>query len=167
MVSKEFAAPYTVNYLPNTRQIVRIPETRITRTVDPKPSMEERLVIAVWRIRSLHLSRTEARYLVGQMAYVLVWEQVCGMFRKLASPESRAFTACTRDNTTMHGAICYLLDRPEHLYKCQPPPPLDAMQRGDWRLHWLPIALGGTLRHEASYVHYTLGGTASPDQLFS
>ena len=32
-------------------------------------------------------------------------------------------------------------------------------------MHWLPIAVDGTSRHEASYVHCTLGGTASPNQL--
>ena len=41
------------------------------------------------------------------------------------------------------------------------------MQPGDRRLHWLPIAVDGTSRHEASYVHCTLRGTASPNQLSS
>ena len=41
------------------------------------------------------------------------------------------------------------------------------VQPGDRRLHWLPIAVDGTSRHEASYVHCTLGGTASPNQLSS
>ena len=75
----------------------------------------------VWRIWSLHLSRTEARYLVGSMTYVVVWEQVYGMLRQLASPESRAFTAYT------YGAACYLPDRIGHLYKCRPSPPSDIM----------------------------------------
>ena len=57
--------------------------------------MDQRLIMAVWRIRSLQLSRTEARYLVGSTTYGVVWEQVYGMLWKLASPESRAFTACT------------------------------------------------------------------------
>ena len=39
------------------------------------------------------------------------------------------------------------------------------MQPEDRRLHWLPIAVCGTSRHEASYVNCTLGGTASPNQL--
>ena len=30
--------------------------------------------MASWRIRSFHLSRTEARYLVGSMTYGVVWE---------------------------------------------------------------------------------------------
>ena len=34
-------------------------------------------------------------------------------------------------------------------------------------MHWLPVAVDGTSRHEASYVHCTLGGTANPNQLSS
>ena len=123
--------------------------------------------MAVWRIRSLHLSRTESRYLVGSMTYGVVWDQVYGMLRQLALPESRAFTAYTGDDTAINGAACYLPDRIAHLFKCRPPPPSAIMQPGDRRLHWLPIAVDGTSRHEASYVHCTLGGTASPNQLSS
>ena len=116
VVSKELAAPYTVKYLPDTGQIVLTPETRVTRTVQLEPSMEERLIMAVWWIRSLHLSRTEARYLVGSMTYRVVWEPVYGMLWHLALPESRAFTAYTGDNTAIYGAACYLPDRIGHLY---------------------------------------------------
>ena len=41
------------------------------------------------------------------------------------------------------------------------------MQPGDRRLRWLFITVDGPWRHEASYVHCTLGGTASPNQLSS
>ena len=120
-----------------------------------------------WRIRALHLSSTELRYLVGSMTYGVVWDRVYGMLRQLALPESRAFTAYTGDDTAIHGAACYLLDRIGHLNKCRPPPPSDIMQPGDRQLHWLPIAVDDTSRHEASYVHCTLGGTASPNLLSS
>ena len=40
--------------------------------------------MAVWRIRSLHLPRTESRYLVGRMTYGVVWDQVYGMQRSRA-----------------------------------------------------------------------------------
>ena len=122
--------------------------------------------MAVWRIRSLHLCRTEARYLVGSMMYGVVWEQVYGMLRKLASPESRV-TAYAGDDKAIHGVACYFPDRIGHLYKCRLPPPSDIMQPWDRRLHWLPFAVDSTSRHEASYVHCTLGGTASPNQLSS
>ena len=86
---------------------------------------------------------------MGSMTYGVVWEQVYGMLRQLALPESRAFTAYTGDDTAIHGAACYLPDGIGHLYKCRPPPPSDIMQPGDRRLHWLPIAVDGTSRHEA------------------
>ena len=165
VVTKELAAPYTVKYLP--WQTVLTPETRIVATVQPEPTQEERLIMAVWRIRSLQLSRTESRYLVGSMTYGVVCDQVYGMLRQLALPESRAFTAYTGHDTAINGAACYLPDRIGHLIKCRPPPPSAIMQPGDRRLHWLPIAVDGTSRHDASYVHCTLGGTASPNQLSS
>ena len=167
VVTKELAAPYTVKYLsmPDTGQIVLTPETRVVVTVYPEPTMEERLIMAVWRIRSLHLSTTESCYLVRSMIYGVVWDQVHGMLRQLPLPESRAFTAYTGDDTAIHGAACYLPDRIGHLFKCRPPPPSDIMQPGDRRLHWLPIAVDGKSRQEASYVHCTLGGTASPNHL--
>ena len=74
VVSRKPAAPYTVKYLPDTGQIVLTPETTVTRTVQLEPSMGERLIMAVGRIRSLHLSRIEARYLLGSMMYRVVWE---------------------------------------------------------------------------------------------
>ena len=45
------------------------------------------------------------------MTYGVVWEQVYSMPWKLASTESWAFTAYTDDDTTIHGAACYLPDR--------------------------------------------------------
>ena len=167
LVGKELAAPYAVKHLPDNRQIVLTPETRATRTVQPKPRMEKTLIMAMWRIQSLHLSGTQARYLVGSMTYSVVWKQVYGILRRPASPESQAFTAYAGDNTAIYDAACYLPHRIEHLYKCGPPQPSDSMQLGDQRLHWLPIAMDGRLRHSASYVHCTLGGTPGPNQLSS
>ena len=167
IVSKELAAPYTVKYLPDTGQIVLTPQTRVVVALQPEPTMEERLSMAVWRIRSLHLCRTQSWYLVGSMTYGVVWDHVYGMLRQLALPESRAFTAYTGDDTAIHGAACYPPDRMGHLYKCRPPPPPHIMQPRDRRLHWLLVAVDGTSRHEASYVHCTLASTASPKQLFS
>ena len=89
--------------------------------------------------------------------YSLLWQ--------LALPGSWAFNAYTGVNTAIHGAACYLPDRIGHLYKCPPRPPSDIMQPGNRRLQPLPIAVDGTSRHEASYVHCTLGGKSSPNQL--
>ena len=80
VVSKEHAAPYTVKYLPHTGQIVLTPQTRVVVALQPEPTMEERLSMAVWRIRSLHLCRTESRYLVGSMTYGVVWTRCTACF---------------------------------------------------------------------------------------
>ena len=85
--------------------------------------------MAVWRIRSLRLSRTKAWYL-GSMTYGVVWEQVCSMLWQLAVPESRAFTAYTGDDTAIYSAACYLPHRIGHLYKCRPPPPSTSCSLG-------------------------------------
>ena len=106
VVTKELAAPYTVKYLPDTGKTVLTPETRVVVTVQPEPTMEERLIMAVWRIRSLHLSRTDSRYLGGSMTYGVVWDQVYGIVRQLALPQSRAFIAYTGDDTAIHAAAC-------------------------------------------------------------
>ena len=87
------------------------------------------------------------------------------MLRKVASTESRALTACTGDDTAIHGAACYLLDWLGHLCKCRPTPPSYVMHPDDRNVHWLPIVVDGTSRHEASYVNDTLGGTTTPNQL--
>ena len=64
---------------------------------------------------------------MGQMTYRVVWEEVYGMLRKLASPESWAFTAYTGDNTAIHATACYLppasssltnVDHPHHRTSC-------------------------------------------------
>ena len=138
VVTKELATPYATNYL------VLTPETRLTRTMDRDPSMEERLVMVVWQLRSSHLSTTVARYMVRSMMYGVVREQVYGMLSKLAPPDSRAFIAHIGDNTAIHRVACYLPDRLAHLYKCRLPPLGDIMQARDRWLHWLCIAVDRT-----------------------
>ena len=55
----------------------------------------------------------------------------------------------------------------QHLHSRRPVEPVRVQQPGDPRLHWMPIAVDGPSRHEASYVHCTLGATISPNQLAS
>ena len=61
--------------------------------------------------------------MVGSMTDGLVWEQVYGMLRQLALPESRAFTAYTGDDTTIYGMAFYVSDGIGHLYNRPPPHP--------------------------------------------
>ena len=108
LVSKDLATPCTVKCLPDSTQIVLTTETRVTPPVDHELCTEERLVMervvmTVWRIGSLHLSKTETRYLVGQMTNGVLWDRVYGMLKKVALPESWAFTACTGGDTATHG----------------------------------------------------------------
>ena len=67
----------------------------------------------------MHLSRRESPYLVGSMTYGVVWDQVYGMLRQLALPESRAFTAYTGDDTAINGAARYLPDRIGHALRAR------------------------------------------------
>ena len=61
-VSRVLGAPYTVQHLPDAGQIMLPPPAggRGGATNPTAPSPWEKTVAAVWRIRSLHLSRTEA-----------------------------------------------------------------------------------------------------------
>ena len=118
VVSREFGAPYTLKYLADTGQTLLTLERRGTRTVQFEPNMEERLILAAWWMRSLHLSRTEARYLVGSLTYGVVLEHVYGMLQQLALPVSWVVTAYTGDDTAIYGAARYLADRIGHLHKC-------------------------------------------------
>ena len=65
VVSGELGAKYLVRHLPDTGQIVLTPVDRGGGgcALCTAPSMWEMTVAAVWRIRSLHLSKTEAQYL--------------------------------------------------------------------------------------------------------
>ena len=129
--------------------------------------MWEKTVAAVWRIRSLHLSRTEAQYLTPHLVEGVPWEDVWVTMQQLAQPTSEGFVAKTGDDTELYGAFCPLPARLQHLYRCQPVEPAPVQQLGNPRLHWMPLAVDGTSRHEASFVHCTLRGTSSPDQLAS
>ena len=63
VVSGELDAPYTAQHLPDTRQIMlkRVAGRGGGRGANPTaPSLWENTLAAVWRIRSVLLSRTEA-----------------------------------------------------------------------------------------------------------
>ena len=87
--------------------------------------------------------------------------------QQLAQPALEGFVAKTGNGTELYEAFCPLPARLQHLYRCRLVEPAHVQQLGNPRLHWMPLAVDGTLRHEASYVHCTLGGTSSPDQLAS
>ena len=129
--------------------------------------MWEKNVAAVWRIRSLHVSTTEAQYLAPHLVEGVPWEDVWVTMQQLAQPASEGLVAKTGDDTELYGAFCPLPARLQHLYRCRLAELAHIQQPGNPRLHWMPQAVDGTSRHEASFVHCTLGGTRSPDQLAS
>ena len=64
VVPGELGAEYLVQHLPDTGRIVLTPvDGGVSGALPTAPSMWEKTVAAGWRIRSLHLSRTEAHYL--------------------------------------------------------------------------------------------------------
>ena len=119
--------------------------------------------MAVWWMRLLHLSRTEARYLVGSMTYGVVWEQVCLRHASAASCTGVPGVHCLYGRR--HGHLwCDLLPPRPHrpLVQVSTTP---TFRHHAARGHWLPIAVDGTSRPKASNIRCTLGGTASPNQL--
>ena len=94
-------------------------------------------------------------------------EAVWATMQHLAKPAAEGFVAMTGEGVELYGAECPLPKRLQHLYSCPPVEPVHVQQPGNARIHWMPVAVDGTSRHEASYVHCTLGGTSSPDQLAS
>ena len=51
------------------------------------------------------------------------------------------------------------------IYISADPPAIGRHAAWDGRSHWLPIAVDGTPRHEASYILCTLRGTTGPNQV--
>ena len=87
--------------------------------------------------------------------------------QQLAQPAWEGFVAKTGHETELYGSLCPLPARLQPLYRCRPVERAHVQQPGNPRLHWMPLAVDGTSRHGASYVHCSLVGTSSPDQLAS
>ena len=87
--------------------------------------------------------------------------------QQLAQPASEGFVARTGEGLKLYGAVCPLPKPLQRRYSFRPVEPVHVQHPGDRRLHWMLIAVAGTSCHKALYVHWTLGGTSSPDQLAS
>ena len=109
-----------MKHLPDTGQIVLTPVDRGggSGALPTAPSMWEKTVAAVWRIRSLHLSRTEAQYLTPLLVEGLPREDGWVTMQQLAQPASEGFVAKTGDDMELYGAFCPLPARLQHLYHC-------------------------------------------------
>ena len=73
----------------------------------------------------------------------------------LAEPTLEWFVTTTGEGVELYGAVPPLPKWLQHLYSCRPIEAVHAQEPGDPTLHWMPIAVDGTSRREASYVHCT------------
>ena len=79
VVSWELGAPYTVQHLPDTDHIMLTPVAGGGGGCGANPtapSLWEKTVAAVWCIRPLYLSRTEAQYLAPHLVEGVPWEDM-------------------------------------------------------------------------------------------
>ena len=164
---RELGAPYMVQHLPDTVQIILMPVHHGEGGANLLDTLWEKTVAALSCIPSLHLSWTEAQYLTPHLVQGVPWEDVWATMHPLAQPAAEGFVAKMGDDTEMYGAACPLPTQLQHLYRCRPVEPVHVQQPRNPRLHWMPIAVGGTSRHDASYVHCAPGGTSCPHQLSS
>ena len=85
--------------------------------------------------------------------------------QQLTQPVTAGFVATTGEGVDFYRAVCPLPKRLQYLYSRRLVKPVHVQLPGDSRLHCMPIEVDGTSRHDAPYVHSTLGKTSSPDQL--
>ena len=122
---------------------------------------------ALLELQRQHVSRTEAEYLAPHLVEGVPWEDVWATMRQLAQLTAEGFVAMTGEGTKLYDAGCPPRLRLRHLYSFRPVEPAHVQQPGNPRLHWMPIVVDGTSRHEAWCVHCTFGGTSSPNQFSS
>ena len=74
-----------MQHLPYTGRIMLTPVAGGGGGANPTaPSLSEKTIAAVWRIRSLHLSRAEAQYLTPHLIEGVPWEYVWATMQQLA-----------------------------------------------------------------------------------
>ena len=124
--------------------------------------MWEKAVAAVWRMWSLHLSRTKAQYLTPHLVEGVPSEDMWVTMQQLAQPASEDFVAKTGDDTQLYGAFCPLPAQLQRLYRCRPVEPAHIHQPGNPRLHWMPLAVDGTSRRRLRTCIAPLGEPVAP-----
>ena len=155
-------APYRAVLQPNGH-ILLIPALQGTKAevADAQTAADlwQSTVRAIWRTRTMGLSRTEARFLVPDLAENITVAQYTAGIKDLAQPASRAMKVADAENpdATIHGAIVNLADKVSHMFECRTVASPSLLQPGGDRHHWVTIGVDGTSRHKASYVHCVLG----------
>ena len=116
VVSRELGAPYAVQHLLDTGQIMlTLVAGGLCGAHPTAPTLWEKNVATVWRIRSLHLSRTEAQYLTPHLVEGVPWEDMGATMQQLAQPVAEGFVATTGEGIELYGAVCPLPKRLQHL----------------------------------------------------
>jgi hypothetical protein len=110
---------------------------------------------AIWRCRSMALSRTESAYLLPDLEASITVRDFREGLRELANPASRLVSI--PGPVPIDGAIVDLADRVRHMFECRDPPPPPVMQPQANQHHWVTIGVDGTARHNTTYVHCVLG----------
>ena len=135
---------------------------------------------AVWRIRSLHLPRTETKHPTPHLVEGVPWEAVWATMHQLAELAAEGFVAMTAEGVELYGAVCVaMMGEGVQLYGAVCPLPKrcstfipvnrwnQSTSNNPAMQDYIGCRLPGTSRHEASYVHCRLGGTSRPDELAS
>lgn len=113
----------------------------------------------LWRMRALHLSRRESRYLLTDLDTPVTWPMAMRQLEALAVPASVAYECQVRGEGICRTAACPLPARVAHLYRCRAVPLPDLQQPGHATHTWLNIALDATSRWVggSTHIHCTLG----------
>ena len=154
-VSASMAEPYRAHQQPDG--VVLLVPVRAERGMDADAEAILRTKVhrAIWRCRSMALSRTESAYLLPDLDASITVRDFRKGLRELATPASRLVSI--PGAVPIDGAIVDLADRIRHLFECRDPPPPPVMQPQANEHHWVTIGVDGTSRHNTSYVHCVLG----------
>ena len=167
VASRELAARYKVQHLPDTGQIVStLVAGGVCGANATAPSLWEKTVVVVWHIRQLRLSRTEAHYTTPHVLEGVPCKDVWATMQHLAYHAVEGFVATTGEGIELYGAVCMLPKRFKlhHLYRCRVAELVHAQRPGAPRLHWMPIAVEAT-HHERRTSIARFGEQGAPTTL--
>ena len=120
-VSASMAEPYRAHQQPDG--VVLLVPVRAERGMDAdaKAILRTKVHRAIWRCRSMALSRTESAYLLPDLDASITVRDFRKGLRELATPASRLVSIPGAG--PIDGAIVDLADRIHHLFDCRDPPP--------------------------------------------
>ena len=119
-VSASMAEPYRAHQQPDG--VVLLVPVRAERGMDADAEAILRTKVhhAIWRCRSMALSRTESAYLLPDLDASITVRDFRKGLRELATPASRLVSI--PGAVPIDGAIVDLADRIRHLFECRDPP---------------------------------------------